>query len=62
MNYNTYQASFYPYLKMRRRTAEIIMIGSGIGIAAGAGVMNITSMIYGGLAILGLGVISIFWR
>ena len=47
---------------MRRRTAEIIMIGSGIGIAVGAGFMNITSMIYGGLAILGLGVISIFWR
>jgi len=47
---------------MRRRTAEIIMIGSGIGIAVGAGAMNITSMIYGGLAILGLVVISIFWR
>jgi hypothetical protein len=47
---------------MRRRTAEIIMIGSGIAIAASAGVMNITYMIYGGLAILGLGVISIFWR
>jgi hypothetical protein len=47
---------------MRRRTAEMIMIGSGIGIAAGAGVMNITSMLYGGLAILGLGIISIFWR
>jgi hypothetical protein len=38
------------------------MICSGIGIAASAGAMNITSMIYGGLAILGLGVMSIFWR
>jgi len=47
---------------MKRRTAEMIMIGSGIGIVAGAGVMNITYMLYGGLAILGLGVISIFWR
>ena len=47
---------------MRRRTAEMIMIGSGIGIAAGPGVTHITSMLYGGLAILGLGVISIFWR
>lgn len=47
---------------MRRRTAEMIMICSGIGIAAGAGGMNISYMIYGGLAILGLGVISIFWR
>jgi len=47
---------------MRRRTAEVLMIASGIGIAAGAGTMNITYMIYGGLAILGLGIISIFWR
>lgn len=47
---------------MRRRTAEMIMIGSGIGIAASAGALNITYMIYGGLAILGLGIISIFWR
>ena len=38
------------------------MIGSGIGIAASAGALNITYMIYGGLAILGLGIISILWR
>lgn len=47
---------------MRRRVAEIIMIASGIGIAVSAGAMNITSMVYGGLAILGLGVISFFWN
>jgi len=47
---------------MRRRVAEIIMIASGIGIAGSAGAMNITSLVYGGLAILGLGVISFFWR
>jgi hypothetical protein len=47
---------------MRRRVAEIIMVASGIGIAVGAGTMNITSLAYGGLAILGLGVISFFWR
>jgi hypothetical protein len=47
---------------MRRRIAEMIMVVSGIGIAASAGVMNITSLVYGGLAILGLGIISFFWR
>jgi hypothetical protein len=47
---------------MRRRVAEMIMIASGIGIAASAGIMNITSLAYGGLAILGLGIISFFWR
>jgi len=47
---------------MRRRVAEVIMVASGIGIAAGAGTLNIASLAYGGLAILGLGVISFFWR
>jgi hypothetical protein len=47
---------------MRRRIAEMIMVVSGIGIAASAGAMNITSLVYGGLAILGLGIISFFWR
>lgn len=47
---------------MRRRIAETIMVVSGIGIAASAGAMNITSLVYGGLAILGLGIISFFWR
>ncbi|HYZ96681.1 MAG TPA: hypothetical protein VE524_08810 [Nitrososphaeraceae archaeon] len=47
---------------MRRRVAEMIMIASGIEIAASAGAMNISSLVYGGLAILGLGVISFFWR
>jgi len=47
---------------MRRRVAEMIMIASGIGIAASAGIMNITSLAYGGLAILGLGIISFFWK
>jgi hypothetical protein len=47
---------------MRRRVAEMIMVVAGIGIAASAGAMNITSMVYGGLAILGLGVISFFWN
>lgn len=53
---------FYIHSRMRRRVAEMIMIASGIGIAASAGAMNITSLVYGGLAILGLGVISFFWR
>jgi hypothetical protein len=53
---------FYTHSIMRRRVAEIIMVASGIGIAVGAGTMNIPSLAYGGLAILGLGVISFFWK
>jgi hypothetical protein len=53
---------YYSHSRMGRRVAEMIMIASGIGIAASAGAMNITSMVYGGLAILGLGVISFFWN
>jgi hypothetical protein len=53
---------FYIHSRMGRRVAEMIMIASGIGIAVSAGAMNITSMVYGGLAILGLGVISFFWN
>jgi hypothetical protein len=48
--------------KLKRRIAEILMIISGIGLAIGAGTLNITSLIYGGLAITSLGVISVFWR
>ncbi|MFB5599232.1 MAG: hypothetical protein ACE5SW_03265 [Nitrososphaeraceae archaeon] len=47
---------------MKRRIAEILMIISGIGIAIGAGTLHITSLVYGGLAITSLGVISVFWR
>lgn len=50
------------HIKMKRRIAEILMIISGIGIAIGAGTLHITSLVYGGLAITSLGVISVFWR
>ena len=47
---------------MNRRFGEIIMVVSGIGLAIAASLMNITSLAYGGLAISGLGVISILWK
>ena len=47
---------------MKRRVGEIIMIISGIGLAIGGGALNITSIVYGGLSITGLGIISMFWR
>ncbi|HSF49618.1 MAG TPA: hypothetical protein VLA74_02560 [Nitrososphaeraceae archaeon] len=47
---------------MKRRVAEILMIASGIGLTIGAGTLNVISLVYGGLAIMGLGIISVFWR
>ena len=47
---------------MKRRIAELLMIISGVGLAIGASTLHITSLVYGGLAITGLGVISVFWR
>ena len=47
---------------MKRKVAELIMIASGIGLAVGAGSVNVISLVYGGLAIFGLGIISVFWK
>ncbi|MDR4511329.1 MAG: hypothetical protein MRJ93_06430 [Nitrososphaeraceae archaeon] len=47
---------------MKRRIAELFMIISGIGLAIGASTLQITSLVYGGLAITGLGIVSVFWR
>ncbi len=49
-------------IKMKRRIAELFMIISGIGLAIGASTLQITSLVYGGLAITGLGIVSVFWR
>lgn len=49
-------------MKHQRRIGEAIMILSGIGIAIGANAIGVIPVVYGGLAIMGLGVISVFWR
>ena len=45
-----------------RRIGEAIMIASGIGLTIGGQLLGIAYLAYGGLAIAGLGVFSVFWR
>lgn len=45
-----------------RRLGEIIMMASGIGIAIGGALSGMMFLTFSGLAIAGLGVISVFWR
>lgn len=45
-----------------RRIGEAIMIASGIGLTIGGQLLGIAYLAYGGLAIAGLGVVSVFWR
>ena len=49
-------------MKHQRRIGEAIMIVSGIAISIGANAIGVIPVVYGGLAIMGLGVISVFWR
>jgi hypothetical protein len=49
-------------MKHERRIGEAIMILSGIAISFGANAIGVIPVVYGGLAIIGLGVISVFWR
>jgi hypothetical protein len=49
-------------MRHQRRVGEVIMIASGIGITVGGALLGVTFLSYGGLAIAGLGVISVFWR
>ena len=48
-------------MRNQRRVGEALMIASGIGIAVGGFSLGITSLAYGGLAIAGLGIFSVFW-
>jgi hypothetical protein len=45
-----------------RRIGEAIMIASGIGLTIGGQLLGVAYLAYGGLAIAGLGVFSVFWR
>jgi hypothetical protein len=49
-------------MKHERRIGEAIMILSGIAISIGANGIGVIPVVYGGLAIMGLGLISVFWR
>jgi hypothetical protein len=49
-------------MKNQRRVGEALTIVSGIAIAGIGGGLGILSLVAGGLAIMGLGVISFFWR
>jgi len=49
-------------MRNQRRIGEAIMIACGLGIALGGLVLGISFVSYGGLAIAGLGVVSVFWR
>jgi hypothetical protein len=49
-------------MRHQRRIGEGIIIASGIGITVGGYMLGVFFLAYGGLAITGLGVISIFWR
>ena len=48
-------------MRHQRRIGEAVVIVSGIGIAALAFSLGASFLAYGGLAIMGLGVISVFW-
>lgn len=49
-------------MKNQRRLGEALTIIGGIAVAGIGGGMGILSLVAGGLAIMGLGVISVFWR
>ena len=49
-------------MRNQRRVGELIIICSGIGIAIAGMVVSVPPVTYGGLCIMGLGVISVFWR
>jgi hypothetical protein len=49
-------------MRNQRRVGEALMIASGIGVAVGGFILGIMFLAYGGLAIAGLGIFSVFWR
>jgi hypothetical protein len=51
-----------PIMRNQRRVGEALMIASGVGVAAGGFFLGIMFLAYGGLAIAGLGIFSVFWR
>jgi hypothetical protein len=55
---------FCGYINMmrnQRRIGEALMIASGIGVAAAGLSLGVMPLLYGGLAIAGLAIFSVFW-
>jgi hypothetical protein len=50
------------FLSSQRRVGEAITMASGIGVALLGLFLGIQFVSYAGLCILGLGVVSIFWK
>jgi hypothetical protein len=48
-------------MRNQRRIVEALMIVSGIGVAAAGVPLGVMPLLYGGLAIAGLGIFSVFW-
>lgn len=49
-------------LRSQRRVGEAITIASGIGVTVLGAVLGVNFVAYAGLAIAGLGVVSIIWK
>jgi hypothetical protein len=48
-------------MRNQRRIGEALMIASGISIAAAGLSLGVMPLLYGGLAIAGLAIFSVFW-
>ena len=49
-------------MRKQRRVGEAITVAGGIGIAIVGLLVSVPTVSYAGLCVLGLGVVSIFWR
>jgi len=50
------------FLSSQRRVGEAVTIASGIGVALLGLFLGVQFVSYAGLCIMGLGVVSIFWK
>ncbi|MGA7369705.1 MAG: hypothetical protein WBX01_11295 [Nitrososphaeraceae archaeon] len=57
-----YERRFGVIIRSQRRVGEALTIIGGVTVAGIGGGLGILSLVAGGLAIAGLGVISVFWR
>lgn len=49
-------------LKNRRRIGELVTLATGVGVAVLGLAVNVPPVSFAGLAILGLGIFSVFWK
>jgi hypothetical protein len=48
-------------MRNQMRIGEVLMLASGIGVAATGVSFGVIPLLYGGLAIAGLAIFSVFW-